>query len=111
MVKMGTDFVRTYHLQVFARLVVFNQFVLGIVVDSVVLDCTEYITKHPGGRQIVQGFGGQDCSWQWWTFHNRKIWNDVAVGLRVVRTEGIENRHVKPKSFIGLRGLGYQDDW
>jgi hypothetical protein len=82
----------------------------GIVVDTTVLDVTQYICTHPGGQQIIRGFGGQDCSWQWWTFHNRKVWNDVAATLRVGRTEGIENRHVKPKAFVGLRGLGCQED-
>ena len=86
-------------------------FIPVIVVDDIVLDTTSYIAKHPGGQQIIRGFGGQDCSWQWWTFHNRKIWTDVAVNLRVGRTDGIENKHERPKAFIGLRGLGYQDDW
>jgi cytochrome b involved in lipid metabolism len=84
---------------------------LWIVVDNTVLDVTQYLCSHPGGQQIVRGFGGQECSWQWWTFHNRKVWNEVASTLRVGRTEGIENRHVKPKAFVGLRGLGYQEDW
>ena len=29
-----------------------------------VLDCTDFQKVHPGGRAIIQGFGGQDCSWQ-----------------------------------------------
>ena len=84
-----------------------------IVVDTKVIDCTTYISKHPAGRSIIQGFGGQDCSWQWWTFHNREIWSQIAMGLRVGRTEDVENKFgpVKPKAFVGLRGLGYQDDW
>jgi cytochrome b involved in lipid metabolism len=82
----------------------------GIVVDNTVLDCTSYVLRHPGGQQIIHGFGGQDASWQWFTFHDRKTWNDIASTLRVGRTEGVENRHVKPKAFVGLRGFGYQDD-
>ena len=84
-----------------------------IVVDTKVLDCTSYTSKHPAGRSIIQGFGGQDCSWQWWTFHNREIWSQIATGLRVGRTEGVENKYgpTKPKGFVGMRGLGYQDDW
>ena len=84
---------------------------LWIVVDNTVLDVTQYMYSHPGGQSIIRGFGGQECSWQWWTFHNRKIWNEVATTLRVGRTEGMENKHVKPKQFVGLRGLGYQEDW
>lgn len=82
---------------------------VGIVVDGIVLDCTQYRSKHPGGRMIIQGFGGQDASWQWWSFHGQEIWKRVALGLRVGRTQGIENRHVKPPSFVGLRSFGYQD--
>lgn len=37
---------------------------LGIVIDDTVFDCTEYIASHPGGRAIIENFGGQDCSWQ-----------------------------------------------
>lgn len=83
---------------------------LVIVVNDIVLNCTTYINKHPGGRQIIQGFAGQNCGWQWWRFHNRKIWDDVAKDLRVGRTEGIENKHVQPPTFVGLRPFGYQDD-
>lgn len=83
---------------------------LLIVVDEIVLDCTAYISKHPGGREIIKGFAGQNASWQWWTFHSRTVWNDVAVTLRVGRTSGIENRFVKPPAFVGLRPFGYQDD-
>lgn len=36
----------------------------GIVVDEVVFDCTEYVSEHPGGRSVIENFGGQDCSWQ-----------------------------------------------
>ena len=81
-----------------------------VVVDSLILDCTSYIHKHPGGASIIKGFGGQDCSWQWWTFHNRRVWNDVLRGLRVGRTEGVENAHERPsRAFVGLRGFGYQE--
>lgn len=79
------------------------------MVDSVVLDCTDYIFRHPGGRQIISGFGGQDCSWQWWTFHDGAIWKSVAAGLRVGKTEGIENRHQRPPAIVGLRKFGFND--
>lgn len=36
----------------------------GIVVDGIVLDCTYFKKKHPGGKAIIESFGGQDCSWQ-----------------------------------------------
>jgi len=81
-----------------------------IVVNDIVLDSTDYLTSHPGGKQIILGFGGQNCGWQWWSFHNRKVWEDIAVGLRVGRTTGIENLHVRPPAFVGLRPFGYLDD-
>ena len=37
---------------------------VGIVVDDIVLDCTSYKKKHPGGKAIMEGFGGQNCTWQ-----------------------------------------------
>ena len=36
----------------------------GIVVENMVLDCTEFKVKHPGGKGIIEGFAGSDCSWQ-----------------------------------------------
>ncbi|KAK5115014.1 hypothetical protein LTR85_010052 [Meristemomyces frigidus] len=81
---------------------------LWIVVDSIVLDVTDY--QHPGGRSIIAGFGGQDCSWQWWSFHNRAIWQEVAMGLRVGRTESVENPHRRPRTIVGLRKHGF-DEW
>lgn len=75
----------------------------GIVVDNVVLDCTTFISRHPGGRQIIQGFAGQDCGWQWWTIHDRKTWNEVAMTIRVGRTKDVENKHVRPETILGHR--------
>ena len=36
----------------------------GIVVDDVVLHCTNFRKRHPGGASIIEGFAGKDCSWQ-----------------------------------------------
>ena len=80
------------------------------MVDGIVVDATEYRSRHPGGRRIIEGFAGQDASWQWWTFHDRTVWRSIAQGLRVGRTEGLQNKHVKPKQFVGLRKFGFSDD-
>lgn len=32
--------------------------------NDVVLDCTEFKSKHPAGKAIIEGFGGYDCTWQ-----------------------------------------------
>ncbi|TKA83470.1 hypothetical protein B0A55_00564 [Friedmanniomyces simplex] len=82
---------------------------LWIVVDSIVLDATEYQKKHPGGRQIIAGFGGRNCSWQWWSFHGGGIWDSIAAGLRVGRAEGVSNPYERPPAIVGLRTHGFQD--
>jgi len=82
---------------------------LWIVVDDTIYDCSEYIEKHPGGRQIMRGFGGQDCSWQWWSFHGKSVMDKVAVKLRVGRTSGVPNSHKQPKRQNFLRTVG--DEW
>ncbi|TKA49231.1 hypothetical protein B0A54_01308 [Friedmanniomyces endolithicus] len=82
---------------------------LWIVVDTIILDATEYQEKHPGGRQIISGFAGRDCSWQWWSFHTGSIWHSVAAGLRVGRTEGVSNPFERPPAIVGLRAHGFQD--
>ncbi|KAK4891787.1 hypothetical protein LTR27_009639 [Elasticomyces elasticus] len=82
---------------------------LWIVVDNTVLDVTDYQQKHPGGRQIIAGFGGQNCSWQWWSFHGSRIWQSTASGLRIGRTSGISNPYQRPAGIVGLRKHGFQD--
>lgn len=37
---------------------------LWIVVDDIVYDCTEFISEHPGGEEVIKSFGGEECSWQ-----------------------------------------------
>lgn len=69
---------------------------LWIVIDGIVLDLTAFASKHPGGRDILERFGGEEVSWQWWSIHNRRIWEQAAETLRVGRTEGLENKHEKP---------------
>lgn len=33
-----------------------------IVVDDIVYDCTSFISRHPGGEQVIMSFVGEDCS-------------------------------------------------
>jgi len=40
------------------------RYIVGIVVDQIVYDCTDFVGKHPGGSHIVKEFGGHDCTWQ-----------------------------------------------
>ncbi|KAH7396088.1 hypothetical protein BKA66DRAFT_596603 [Pyrenochaeta sp. MPI-SDFR-AT-0127] len=35
---------------------------LYIVVENIVYDCTQFVHDHPGGRQVIESFRGQDCS-------------------------------------------------
>ena len=80
-----------------------------LVIDDVVYDCTEFTTEHPGGKGILEGFAGSDCSWQFWRFHGKK---DMEIGrvLRVGRTKGVRNKYAKPVKWVGLKSLG-DNDW
>ncbi|KXT04315.1 hypothetical protein AC578_7959 [Pseudocercospora eumusae] len=82
---------------------------IWVVVDKVVLDVTGYIGRHPGGRQIILAFAGSDCSWQWWTFHNRQVWRSIASGLRVGRTEGVDNPYERPAQRFERSKLGLEE--
>lgn len=35
---------------------------LGIVIDTVVYDCSSFVGEHPGGETVIRSFGGQSCS-------------------------------------------------
>lgn len=81
-----------------------------IVVDNVILDCTEFISDHPGGEQVILSFVGEDCSWQFWRFHDRNIMEQYGKPLRIGRTDGALKRFTEPQRFVGLSRLGV-DDW
>ncbi|KPI43945.1 uncharacterized protein AB675_6174 [Cyphellophora attinorum] len=69
---------------------------LWIVVDDIVLDCTEFKRKHPAGKSIIEGFGGHDCTWQWWSFHSQQIMQKYGNSLRVARTSNVPNKFDRP---------------
>ena len=75
-----------------------------IVVNNIVYDCTDFIQEHPGGDTVIRSFVGEDCSWQFWRFHSKKIMDQWGRTLRVGRTEGIENRYAEPPRFLGSQG-------
>ena len=81
-----------------------------VVIDNIVYDCTEFISQHPGGEQVILSFIGEDCSWQFWRFHGKNEMEQYGIDLRVGRTEGIRNRFVEPMRYVGLSKLG-DDDW
>jgi len=80
-----------------------------LVVDTVVFDTTDFLHEHPGGNTVIESFAGQDCSWQFWRFHNRKHMRDSGAALRIGRTSGVGNQFAERPRFVGLRGLN--DDW
>jgi cytochrome b involved in lipid metabolism len=82
----------------------------GIVVDEIVYDCTEFVLEHPGGMQVIESFGGAECSWQFWRFHGKKDMEDFGKSLRVGRTKGLFNKYEEPARYVGLSRLG-ADDW
>ena len=83
---------------------------LGIVIDNVVFDCSAFAFEHPGGENIINSFGGEECSWQFWRFHGNREMNDFGVKLRIGRTCGLVNRYKEPARYVGLRKLD-MDDW
>lgn len=83
---------------------------LCLVIDNIVYDCTQFADEHPGGRQVLESFRGQDCSWQFWRFHSKDVMAQWGRPLRVARTEGVKNRWKERPRFVGLRKLG-DDDW
>lgn len=81
-----------------------------IVVDNIVYDCTDFISEHPGGEQVILSFVGEDCSWQFWRFHGKNEMEQYGKDLRIGRTSRIANRFKEPVRFVGLSRLG-NDDW
>ena len=79
-----------------------------IVVDNIIYDCTDFISEHPGGETVIDSFAGQDCSWQFWRFHNATHMRDSGRPLRVGRTAGVKNRFAERPRFVGLRR---REDW
>jgi cytochrome b involved in lipid metabolism len=77
-------------------------------VDNIIYDCTDFIAEHPGGETVIDSFGGQDCSWQFWRFHNATHMKEFGRRLRVGRTAGIRNRFAERPRFVGLRK---REDW
>ncbi|KAJ5758785.1 hypothetical protein N7520_005941 [Penicillium odoratum] len=72
-----------------------------IVVDTVIYDCTQFIDEHPGGETVIRSFVGEDCSWQFWRFHDKAIMEQWGRPLRVGRTEGIRNRFKEMPKYFG----------
>jgi cytochrome b involved in lipid metabolism len=79
-----------------------------IVVDNIVYDCTEFAFEHPGGETVIHSFSGQDCSWQFWRFHNSTHMRESGRPSRVGRTSGVKNRFAERPRFVGLRR---KDEW
>lgn len=82
---------------------------LWIVVDDIVYDCSEFVSVHPGGRQVILSFAGEDCSWQFWRFHSRSLMQEYGRPLRIGRTSGITNRFQERPRYVGLSRLGRDD--
>jgi cytochrome b involved in lipid metabolism len=79
---------------------------LYIVIDNIVYDCTSFVDEHPGGRQVIESFRSQDCSWQFWRFHSKDVMEEWGPRLRAARTEGVRNRWKERPRWVGLRRFG-----
>ncbi|CAH1253338.1 FADS1 [Branchiostoma lanceolatum] len=45
---------------------------LWIVIDGYVYDLSAWARRHPGGRKVLEFYGGQDATEAWLSFHNDK---------------------------------------
>jgi cytochrome b involved in lipid metabolism len=86
---------------------------LYIVVENIVYDCTQFVEDHPGGRQVIESFRGQDCSWQFWRFHSEDTMRVWGRPLRVARTKGVKNKWKEMPRYVGLKSLSAagEDNW
>lgn len=76
-----------------------------LVIDDIIYDCTEFISEHPGGQDVLQPFRGHDCTWQFRRFHGKRELQQ-GRGLRVGRTSGVRNKFKERPKFVGLRPCG-----
>ncbi|KAH8902818.1 hypothetical protein BR93DRAFT_987365 [Coniochaeta sp. PMI_546] len=76
-----------------------------LVIDNIIYDCTEFISEHPGGQDVLQPFRGHDCTWQFRRFHGKGELQQGRV-LRVGRTSGVRNKFKERPKFVGLRPWG-----
>lgn len=76
-----------------------------LVINDIIYDCTEFISEHPGGQDVLQPFRGHDCTWQFHRFHGK---GELELGreLRVGRTLGVTNKFKERPRFVGLRPWG-----
>jgi cytochrome b involved in lipid metabolism len=40
-----------------------------IVIKDKVYDCTQYLNKHPGGKDLILRLGGKDCTKEFYESH------------------------------------------
>ncbi|OAK99964.1 hypothetical protein IQ06DRAFT_336526 [Phaeosphaeriaceae sp. SRC1lsM3a] len=81
-----------------------------IVVDNIVYNCTQFVEDHPGGRQVIESFRGQECSWQFWRFHSAEIMRQWGRPLRIAQTTGVKNKWKEMPRYVGLKKLGAEEE-
>ncbi|KAK2039339.1 cytochrome b5, partial [Colletotrichum somersetense] len=74
---------------------------LWIVIDNIVYDCSIFANLHPSGADVIESLRGEDCSWQFWRFHDNTIMRKWGRPLRVGRTKGVQNRFREVPRFVG----------
>lgn len=79
---------------------------IWIVVDGIVYDCSEFMFDHPGGTQVMWSFSGQDCSWQFWRFHDNALMEQFGRPLRIGRTSGVLNKFKEQPRYVGMLNQG-----
>ena len=54
-----------------------------VIIDGVVYDSTEWLLDHPGGKKIIMGLAGKDCTKQFNTLHSRGTKKKLLKGKYV----------------------------
>lgn len=62
---------------------------LGIVIDDIVYDCTDFIHDHPGGITVLESFGGSECSCK-----PRSRWQFCPADVLQLGSSGGSIRHL-----------------
>ncbi|CAL7952123.1 unnamed protein product [Xylocopa violacea] len=80
---------------------------IWIVVHDMVYDVTNYMDKHPGGRELLEEYAGQDATRGFEeTGHSsdaKRILKSFIVG-ELVEEDKMNNRKKKDVNFVNVKG-------
>ncbi|ODQ55798.1 cytochrome b5 [Saitoella complicata NRRL Y-17804] len=73
---------------------------IWLVIEDSVYDVTDFLTAHPGGPEILENFGGQNCTWQFWKFHNKSHLAEWSERLRIGWTNPPTPKYLPPRNLM-----------